>query len=541
MKSLPECALALTMFTFVACSDGNIGTKTKERGNLTKRPNILLIVADDLGYTDIGAFGSEIPTPNLDRLAREGLRLTNFHTGRACQQTRAMLMASTGTTAALEIRPRIFPGTRSNVLKMDWAILPELLQDAGYRTYMAGKWDLGFVGKYRPSVRGFDRSFAMMEGGESHFAEYFWRESVAYEDEGRRLTLEDLPENFYSTRFYTDKMLEYLTSNNSEAEPWFGYLAYTAPHWPLQVPDKWLDRHAGTYALGYDTLRGSRLEKAKLEGVLPPGANTSVFEAIAKPWNELNGEEQRRYSRSQEIYASMVEYMDTSIGRIVDFLEETNQLDNTLIFFMADHGASTLETGPGQGDSFPAQPLPRNNEFDNFGKIGSFIDHGIGFGEAASAPFKYFKGNMSEGGVRAAAFARYPTANESPGVSHVLITALDVMPTLLAAAGIKHPGAGEFRGREIKDIKGISFWPFMNGQRAPEREDRGSIGWSNGTDGALIRGDFKIINQGKPGSSGSTPWRLYNIESDPSETTDIRANHPEVLGVMIADWELNWK
>lgn len=504
------------------------------------RPNILLIVADDLGYTDLGAFGSEIATPRLDALALAGIRFSNFHTGRACQQTRTMLMASSGTSAAIELRPQTPPGTRNNLLRMEWAILPELLRDAGYQNFMVGKWDLGLEGDYRPSRRGFDRSFVLLSGGASHFAEYFWRESLTYEDEGRRLELADLPEDFYSTRFYTDRMLEYLESRE-EGRPWFAYMAYTAPHWPLQVPDEWLDRYAGRYDGGYEALRRSRLAGAASAGVIPAGAAPEAYQPLAPSWDGLGASQQRRYARAQEIYASMIEYLDASIGRIVDYLDEAGELDNTVIFFMSDNGASAAEEGVGPGDQTVPATLPRDNELQNYGRIGSFIDHGTGFAEAASAPFKYFKGNMSEGGIRNAAFIHYPASIEPGAVSPSFASALDVLPTFLEIAGTRHPGVGDYKGRQINDARGRSMWPHLTGRNAAVHDAGDAAGWSNGSFGALVRGRFKIVNQGAPGASAPTSWRLYDIEADPSEATDLAADLPELLAELIAEWNADWR
>jgi arylsulfatase len=506
----------------------------------TNPPNILLIVADDLGYTDIGAFGSEVPTPNLDELASGGVRFSGFRTGRACQQTRTMLMASAGTTEAIEIRPRLPDATRDNLLRLDWAIIPEILQDAGYATYMAGKWDLGMDAEYRPVTRGFDRSFALVEGGASHFREYFWRDDVFYEEDGRRLALDELPADFYSTRFYTNRMLEYLQDNET-GRPWFAYLAYTAPHWPLQVPDDWLDRHAGRYDAGYDRLRADRLRRAAELGVIPPGANLDAFRPTASPWRDLPASRQARYARAQEIYASMLEYMDMEIGRIADFLASTGQLDNTVILFMADHGASAGEHGVGEGGMRFDIEDQRDNRLENFGKAGSFIDKGTGFAEASSAPFRYYKASMYEGGLRAAAFIRGPGIADAGAVDHSLVTALDVLPTFLDIAGIEHPGPGTFLGRQVRGPRGRSFWPALTGHGLVDDRADYAIGWSAGDRGALAVGRFKVINQPPPGSTGDTPWQLYDIVADPSESRDLAAEMPEVTEELVRRWESDWQ
>lgn len=503
-----------------------------------KRPNILLIVADDLGFTDLGAFGGEISTPNIDELAFSGVRLTNFHTGRACQQTRTMLMASSGISAALDQRPRLPGGPRTNTLSLEFAILPELLRDAGYETFMAGKWDLGLEGEYRPAARGFDRSFALLEASSSHFAEYFWRDTLYYEDDGRRLVLDDLPQDFYSTRYYTDKMLEYLQSNDGH-KPWFAYLPYTAPHWPLQVPEDWLNRYSGRYEDGYDVLRAARVVRAAEMGVIPRGADIDGFQPVADSWANLTLDQQRKYARAQEIYAAMVEYLDVSIGRIIDYLETSGQLDDTVILFMSDHGASASEMGVGASDFSLVDQ--RNNNYENFGRLDSFIDHGMGFAEAASAPLKFFKGRMSEGGLRAAAFVRYPDSIKPGIIDGTFMTAMDILPTFLEIADSRHPGIGDYNGRQIRNIKGRSLWPHLTGKSSSVHEPTDMIGWTDGTVGALIRGAYKIINQPGPDQSEPTAWRLYNIDADPSEIEDLSASFPELVEELVTEWENNWR
>lgn len=509
------------------------------------RPNILLIVADDLGYTDIGAFGSEIPTPNLDALAFAGIRFTNFHTASWCQPTRAMLMTGAGPVETIEELPRLESGNRNNVLRKDWANMAELLQDAGYQTMMVGKWDLGLEGEYRVVESGFDRSYALLEGGASHFAEYFWRDSLYYEDEGRRLTLDELPDDFYSTEFYTTRMIEYLGSADGD-RPWFAYLPYTAPHWPLQVPDDWLDRHAGRYDEGYDVLRERRMRRAAELGVIPKGADPAAFDPVAPAWRELSEEHRQKYARAEEIYASMVEYMDMSIGRIVDHLESTGALDNTIIVFLADHGASAAWHGIGPA-VFPIEE-EMDNRLENFGRAGSFIDKGTGFGEAASAPLRYYKSSAYEGGVRAAALVHYPGLQGNGGTNASLVSAMDLLPTFLDAAGTTHPGPSEYRGRTIRDIRGRSLWSELVTGNETDRSDY-EIGLVRGNGGSLIRGKYKIINQPPPGRDSSlasvvaepTPWRLFDIEADPSETTDLAGEHPEIVESMLRRWESTWK
>lgn len=506
-------------------------------------PNILFIVADDMGYTDIGAFGSEIPTPNLDALAHRGVRFTNFHAGQACRQTRLMLMSGAGLNAANENNP---DNSRGGLLGLDYATIAELLQDVGYATYMAGKWDLGELPGYTPDARGFDRSFSLLTGASQHFAELF-RGGFMFAEDGRALGVADMPADFHSTNAFTDKMLEYLQSND-EGTPWFAYLTYTAPHWPLQLPDEWLDRHAGKYDAGYDNLREARFAGAMQADVMPPGASLEKFEPVTEPWFDLSSEEQRRYSRAQEIYAGMIEHLDTRIGDVIDYLEASGQLENTVVVFVSDNGASPEEYGVDTGrvvhDPYaPPPPADADNRFENFGRRGSFIDHGRGFAEAASAPFKYQKGDLTEGGLRVAAFVHYPATVSGGEVSHSFLTMMDVLPTILDIAGTEHPGAGAYRdGRQINDIVGRSAWPYLTGRATDIHSDSDTFGLTRGSDiGMVIRGEFKLTNNPHPGQTKITAWRLYNIVDDPGEHDDLAAEYPALVVELIAELEANWR
>ena len=512
------------------------------------QPNILFIVADDLGYTDIGAFGSEIPTPNLDELAFGGVRFTNFHANRACQQTRVMMMASSGVSAALELRPPLDSGERANRLSLNWATLPELLQDAGYATYMTGKWDLGLEAGYTPATRGFDRSFVQLGASASHFAERLWGDYSLYELDGERVEYADLPEDFYSTDYYTDRMIEFIEAGGDDV-PWFAYVPYTTPHWPLQVPEASLQRFAGRYDPGYDALREARTGRARELGVLPAGADMADFDAQAPRWIDLTAEQQRRYARAQELYAAMVENLDLNVGRLIDYLRASGQLANTVIMFTSDHGASTAEHGHRtyDGDSTyvrsrdgPRPPDFIDNRFENWGHPNSFVDHGRGFGEAATAPFKEWKGTLSEGGLRAAAFVHYPAAVVEGTVIGTFMTMMDVLPTFLEIAGAEHPGPGAYRGRQINGIKGRSFWPHLTGASDSVHLPTDTAGWSQGDGGALIRGDYKVINTA-PGGMGTTAWRLYDLAADPGERNDLAGQEPALTAELVSEWETDWR
>jgi arylsulfatase len=344
-------------------------------------------------------------------------------------------------------------------------------------------------------------------------------------------------------------MLEFLESGTDQ-EPWFAYLPYTTPHWPLQVPEGELDRYAGQYGEGYDVLRSSRVNSANQLGVIPGGLNLDNFEPVAAPWEELSVEEQAKYSRAQEIYAAMVSNLDTNVGRLVSYLRDSGQLESTVIMFTSDHGASSGEFGqgpvggvsantpPGVGPQIPAFI---DNSFGNWGRPNSFIDHGQGFAEAATAPLKGYKGRISEGGLRAAAFIHFPDLAVSGSIDGSFMTIMDVLPTFLDIAGTVHSGPGDYKGRKIGGIAGRSAWPYLNGETDTVHLPTDSAGWVQGELGALIKGNYKITNQRVPGVDGPLSWQLYDIMSDPGETQDLASQYPELVSELLTEWETNWR
>ena len=500
------------------------------------RPNILLLVADDMGYTDLGSFGSEIPTPNLDALAFDGVRFVNFHAAPSCAPTRAMLMSGlTGGEAGVT-------DTMAPVLSNDVAALPALLQDVGYRTYMAGKWYLGIEHDQSPTARGFDASFALVRGGDSHLgASHFAPETVAYRENG---DLVQVPDDWFSSRLYTDKLIEMIRSGQDNRSPWFGYLAFTAPHWPLQAPADWRDRSADRYDGGYDLLRAGRINRARELGIIPDTTSVEDYVGLAPPWEDLDTEARQKNARAMELYAAMVENMDYHVGRLLEYLRTTNQFDNTVILFFSDNGAS------GSDSSFrPRMPwkpdLAWNNSLPNMGQAGSFVAIGRGWAEATTAPYRAVKGSLYEGGTRAAAFMHHESLLHGGNIDRGYLTVMDVLPTLLEIGGTSHPGT-EFQGRSVLPIRGRSFWSRVQGQSEPVHGDNDVIPWisssprSQGPQAALVRGDWKIVREREPsGVPDAAPvWRLYHLATDLGETTDVAEQWPDLLEELITLWNV---
>ncbi len=516
------------------------------------RPNILLIVVDDVGFNDLGIFGSEIRTPNIDALARAGVMLTNYHVAPNCSPTRAMLFSGTDShNAGLgNMAEDLAPNQKGNpgyegYLNFRVAALSELLQDAGYNTYMTGKWHLGLTEETSPAARGFEKSFALLQGGAGAFDNMLpiiGPGKALYREDG--VKLEKLPKGFYSTRFYTERMMEYIDSGLDDDKPFFAYLAYTSPHWPMQAPQESIAKYKGAYDAGYDALRSSRLQNLKDLGLID--ADIEPFPRLndEKAWDELSNEEQRYQSKIMEIYAAMLDDVDVHIGEMVNYLKEIGEYENTIIFFMSDNGPE----GHAMQHSFPevAEWSRKccDNSYQNIGNADSYVWYGPNWGQAGNTPLRMFKGYPGQGGVLAPAFFHYPRVMQVAATNDSLITVKDIMPTLLELADVKHPGAGMFQGREVLAMQGRSIAPVLTGESDSIRQPGDYMGWELFGKQAIRQGDWKIIHipsieardarlpAMKPGQ-----WQLYNLAEDPAEINDLASSQPEKLQEMLALWD----
>lgn len=506
-----------------------------------QRPNILLIVADDLGYSDIGAFGSEIRTPNIDSLAAHGLTLTNFHTAPTCGPTRAMLMTGIdphpvgmAANAAAVARLEVLQGRRGydGRLNDDAVTVATLLSDAGYQTYITGKWDLGRAPGSRAAERGFDKSFVLASAGASHFADATGSLSIQPQAsylEGTETVL-SLPDDFYSSRFYTEKMQEYMASGDDDL-PFFAYAAYTAPHWPLQVPDDWLDRYAGRYDDGWTALAASRRQRQQALGLfeaLPP----LVAARGVADWQSLGEAERRRQAKVMEIYAAMIEYMDWQIGSLIEAFEAASGDRPTMIIFLSDNGPEGNAVDRiGRNAEWIAANF--DNSIDNMGRVGSFLWQGPGWAQASAQPLKLYKSFVTEGGTRTPAIISKPGMQNEGARSDVVLIASDVPATILAAAGVSHPGA-RYKGRDILPIEGRSMLPLLDDPSRRIHADE-SLGFELYGNRALIRNDWKATLIWPPAGNGE--WQLFNIARDPFEANDVGEEYPDVLDELAGEWD----
>jgi arylsulfatase A-like enzyme len=506
-----------------------------------KSPNVLLIVADDLGYSDLGSYGGEIETPNLDQLASNGgIKLTNFHAAPTCSPTRSMIMSGTynhraGLGAMAEwtaANQRNQPGYEG-FLNDKVVALPTLMRDAGYYTFMAGKWHLGMQPEQGPDMRGFDDSFAMLPGAGNHYSDKGLNPdlpTIPYRENGVAVPL---PADFYSTTFYTDKAIAYIDKSlQSPDKPFFGYVAYTAPHWPLQVSHRYSDKYRGKYAAGYDSVKRARLQKMIEAGIVDAQVRAYEGSECNPNWDDLTEQERKRQARLMEVYAGMVDALDENIGRLIDHLKAVGEYDNTLIVFMSDNGADARpEGGLGRESEF----LEKNydNRFENIGEETSFVSYGGAWAEVGSVPFRLHKGMPTEGGIRVPAIIHLPGVHREASVMDGFVSVMDIMPTFLDIAGAVHPGE-TYDGREVFPAVGKSMLPYLAGEVAEVHQDE-PYGFSVHMRQGLQINQWKIVRLPKP--YGDSTWELYDIEADPGETVNLAAQMPDVTKEMVKNWE----
>ncbi|MHC4933654.1 MAG: arylsulfatase [Planctomycetota bacterium] len=502
-------------------------------------PNILLIVVDDMGYSDIGCFGGEIRTPNIDGLAKSGVRLTNFYAAPTCSPTRSMLMSGTdhhlaglGTmNEALAPNQRGKPGYEG-FLNDRVVSFASLLRDGGYHTYMAGKWHLGEKPVHDPFRRGFEKSYTMLIGGASHFDDE-WMMSAnytpIYAENGRRV---HVPRGFYSSEFYTDRIIEW-TGKQEDSRPFFAYLSFTAPHDPLHVPDDWLDKYKGAYDHGYDVQGARRLQQLKSLGLVSKDVRAYPRHPMIPAWDSLPTEEKKRQARKMEIYAAMVENVDFHVGRVFAHLKKIGKYDNTLVIFFSDNGANgaAMHQYPETNEAW----VERNsdNRFENYGRRGSRIAMGPGWAQASMSPFRFFKGFIAEGGIRSPLIVSGPGVARAGEHSAAVVHVMDVAPTLLEIAGIDHPKV--YRGRDILPIQGKSMAGFLRGKSESVRGPEEPLGWEFISWRAMRLGKWKVTWISRP--FGQSDWELFDLEADPGETRDLSGEHPAKLQELVRLWK----
>ncbi|MGB7160859.1 MAG: arylsulfatase [Tepidisphaeraceae bacterium] len=552
MRAIPLLAAALTFTLSIRVSTGAADATAAEQ---SARPNIVVILADDMGYSDIGCYGSEISTPNIDRLATDGLRFTQFYNTARCCPTRASLLtglyphqAEMGWMAG---RPTSTPGYR-NELSKNAVTIAEALKPAGYASYMAGKWHV--TSKLKPDSpqdnwprqRGFDRFYGTVQGGGSYYdPAMLTRDNTPITPEGDG---EYEPRRYYYTDAITDHSVRFITEHPSRApaSPFFLYVAYTAPHWPLHAPEETIAKYKGKYDGGYEPVRAARFERMKSLGLVDPR-----WQLSAAPWKWEEREHKVWEARCMEVYAAQVERMDEGIGRIVAALQETGKLDDTLIVFLADNGGCAEKMGRDVHEDRRVAPAtqPRKsseiqtNVFPRYtpdgrpvrdghiampGSDESYVAYGQGWANVSNTPFREYKHWVHEGGISTPLVAHWPAGiprrgELDPQPGHLI----DLMATFIDVSGATYPA--EFAGNAVQLMQGVSLAPAFRGASL---ERPTPIFFEHEGNRAVRDGKWKLVAKGPKGS-----WELYDMEADRTEMNDRAAQEPTRVRTMGAQWQ----
>lgn len=554
-------SLFVTAFAFLV--------QTQSLAQQAKRPNIILIMSDDMGYSDIGCYGSEIQTPNLDQLANEGLRYTQFYNGARCCPTRASLLtglyahqAGLGWMTAVD---HDLPGYDGE-LNQQSVTLAQVLKSAGYATYMTGKWH---VAKNKlddgpkhnwPLQRGFDKYYGIIKGASS----FYDPGTLCRGNEFITPTTdpEYQPDSYYFTDAVSDNAVQYIDQHQQD-NPFFMYIAYTAAHWPMQAPEEAIAKYAGKYDDGWEKVRAARHEKMKKLGVLPSGAPLTPLDT--HPWAEET--EKKAMSRRMETYAAMVDIMDQGIGRIVQELKEQGMYENTIILFLEDNGGNAEGIGYGgpEGQTIPIardttglKPLaPGEIQLDNIpsitrdgrlvmqgmkviaGPADTYLSYLKPWAQVSNTPFRKYKHFVHEGGIATPLVVHWPAGIQAQGeirmqISHII----DIMPTLVELAGATYPK--QYNSHEITPAPGVSLTTTFSDQPLSDR----AIFWEHEQNRAVRQGKWKLVSTGELSDGGygtwqyyqNGAWELYDMEQDRSELKDLSGQYPEKVQELIKLW-----
>ncbi|MFN3912425.1 arylsulfatase [Hyphomonas sp.] len=496
-------------------------------------PNFVVLLIDDAAFMDLGVYGGEARTPNIDALAAAGSMFTRYYTSPLCSPSRAMLLTGmdnhlTGVSTIPEVLPKEHEGKPGYTMRLEpgVATLAERLKSLGYRTLMSGKWHLGSGEGDLPSSHGFDRSFALDASGADNWEDKsympYYADAPWYEDGAPA----KLPDDFYSSKFIVDQMITYLDEGADEA-PVFAYLAFQAVHIPVQAPAEFTANYDGVYDAGWDEVRRARWERAKAQGFIPEGAALAPIVAPLRPWTSLTPDEQKLYAARMEVNAGMIEAMDFHIGRLVEHLKASGRYDNTVFVITSDNGPE-----PTRGDDDRRLKLWMDmNGYhlgpERMGEQGSWGFIGPEWAMAAASPHDKFKFLGSEGGIRVPFILAGAGLAEGARIdarAHVA----DIAPTLLALAG----GPSELAG--AKPMTGRSLLPLLRGEVDAVYAPGEAIVIEVSGNAAVIRGDHKLTRNQKPHGDGV--WRLYDLSKDPGETEDLSAALPDLRTQLLNEY-----
>ncbi|NOU61305.1 arylsulfatase [Marinifilum sp. JC070] len=479
---------------------------------------MILIMADDMGYSDIGCYGSEISTPNLDRLAKNGVRFRNFYNETKCCPSRASLLtgiyhheAGVGGMIS-ESDKEITEGPYQGFLNEKSITIAEILKNVGYSTYMAGKWHLGERKEHWPVKRGFDKHFGLISGASSYF------ELILNQERKRVMANNDQswfpPESdFYMTDAFTDSAVSMISEHvkQQSEKPFFLYLAYNAPHWPLHALPEDIEKYEGKYDIGWDSIRQQRFDKMIREGIWDESIKLSPRPESVEAWKKQ--ENKKQWARLMQIYAAMVDRMDQGIGRVLYELEKNQLSENTLIIFLSDNGACSVSVEE------------RGLHIDGsvVGQKGSYKAYKEPWANVSNTPFRFYKNWIHEGGISTPFIMYWPKYIKRKRIikndyGHIL----DVMPTILELTETKYPQT--YKGKKLVSLKGRSLMPLVHNKTVEERKE--PLFWEFNGAAAVRLGDYKLV------SYRDKKWELYHLKSDPTELFDLSSEQPELTNEM---------
>lgn len=523
---------------------------TKPPAAPTQAPNVVVVLVDDMGFGDLGAYGSEIPTPNIDRLAAGGLRYTNFTVTALCSPTRAALLtglnhhrAGVGFLSNFDLG---YPGYRGEIAP-DVMTLAEILRERGYSTLMTGKWHLvnmaheTQVGPFDnwPTGRGFDRFWGFLDGEVNQFHPNFVVRGNEFE--------ESVPDDFYFPDAMTDRAIAMLKTQNAIApeKPFFLYFATGAVHAPHQAKPDDIARHEGRYDQGWDEVRKARLARQKEIGVVPANTELSAYDKEVVPWADLDPEHREMASRFQEVYAAFLENLDQNVGRLVAYLDETGQLDNTLFLVLSDNGASRGGGADGIANSVRRHGAVGGNFAYNqqvlseLGSVSTRPNYPLGWMQASNTPMARGKATQHGGGNRSPLIVHWPRGVEARGeLRHQFHHVTDLAPTILEAIGVEAPT--QWRGRPVKEMDGVSMRYSFDADEAPGTrtsqyyEIAGHRGFTTADGWKIV--SFADNKDGYTTPWAEAPWKLFRVDEDVSETRDLAVEHPDKVAELERLW-----
>ena len=531
-------ALAICVFSSLAASSVAVGASD------SARPNIVLILVDDLGYSDLGCYGGEIETPNIDRLAQNGVRMTQLYNSARCCPTRASLMTGLyphQTGVGFMTADNGKPGYRG-FLNDRCVTTASLLQTAGYKTYLAGKWHLRGAGDLEctPTNRGFDEFYGPFRDYAS-----FYREDLYFRLPEGREPIEQSSDSFYATNAITDYALHFLDDARKNAKPYYLYLAYNAPHFPLQAPVELIDKYAEEYEKGWDHIREERFAKMMASGLISknfdlserglvpevPNRNkdSKYFGQKIPAWDSLDHDRQKDLARRMATFAAMIEIVDRNVGRVVEDLKANGELENTCIFFLSDNGACAEWDPYGfDDDPYPQNKLYKGDELKEIGQKGTFHSYGTAWANASNAPFSSYKHYTYEGGISSPAIVHFPSSVKASGsINRETQHVMDVAATILDLADVRYPE--KWKGETLYPIEGQSLLPLIEGRATSSRplyfEHEGNRG--------VRDGKWKLV-----WTNYEKQWELYDIQKDRTETRNIARSHPNKVANLSKQWHV---